>query len=168
MLEKVDILYLVPTCVSWHKQNTVLHTFEERYNTLKTRIYLDVIQKPKYKKIVVSDIERGKEDNDWGFVDTLKVIKKRYPKQEIISAFGADSFNTIKLWKDWEEIVANTKLVVYNRPGYTVRKDMGIDYEFVDINFDCSSSKDREAIRGMTDEEFEELLDEDWWNVPLE
>ena len=29
MLEKVDVLYLVPTCISWHKKSKVLHTFED-------------------------------------------------------------------------------------------------------------------------------------------
>lgn len=167
MLKKVDVLYLVPTSITYYKKGKVLHTFEERYNILKTRIYYGVVQKPDYQKIIVSDIERDK-GADWGFVDTLKVIAKRYPKQELYVALGADSFIGLPTWRGWKEIVANANLVVYNRPGYDTDKFPDIPHEFVNINFDCSSTKDRERIRGMTDEEFEDLLDEDWWNKPID
>lgn len=168
MLKRVDVLYIVPTSISYYKKGKVLHDFEERYSIIKQRVYYGVVQKPDYNKIIVSDIERDK-GADWGFVDTLKVIKKRYPNQEIFTALGADSFINLPTWRDYKTVIANTKFVVYNRPGYNVNdypKD--IPYEFVNISFDCSSTKDREKIRGMTDEEFEDLLDESWWNKPID
>lgn len=169
MLKRVDILYLVPTTVLPGKKGKLIHTFEERYNILNTRVYYGVVQKPDYQKIIVSDIERNFDD-DCGFADTFKKIKKRYGNfAEFYIALGADSFVTLPTWQKWESIVANAHLVIYNRPGYS--KDdfpKGVPYEFVNINFDCSSTKERAKIRGMTDEQFEDLLDEDWWKNGME
>lgn len=169
MLKRVDILYLVPTTVMPGKKNKVIHSFDERYNILNTRIYLGVVQKPDYARIIVSDIERNFDDQN-GFVDTVKKIKKRYGKfADLYIAFGGDSFIDLKNWYGWQEIVANSHLVIYNRPGYpreNYPKD--IPYEFVNFNFNFSSTKEREKLRGISDEQFEDLLDEDWWKKGIE
>lgn len=164
MLSKVDVLYLIPTNVLPGKKQKLIHTFDERYNILNTRIYLGSVQKPEYSKIIVSDIERNFDDQN-GFADTLKKIKKRYGKfAEFYVALGADCFISLPTWYKWKEIVANTNFVVYNRPGFSKAAfPKNVPYEFVEINYDCSSTKEREKIRGISDEEFEDMLDESWW-----
>ena len=156
MVGKVDVLYVIPTSITYYKKNKILHTFEERYNDLVKRTM-------HIPNVIVSDIERNKDEH-WGFVDTLKLIARRYPKQKIKVAIGGDSFITLPTWHRYEEVVANCSLIVYNRPGYSTERFPDIEHEFVEMNIDISSSQLRKEIRGMSDEEFELMLDESWWS----
>lgn len=162
MLDKVDVLYLIPTCVSWHKNGSLIHSYEERYFNLQKYVLSNICKDPRFEKIIVSDIERNKESEDWHFADTLKLISRRYPGVRVKVALGGDSFISLPLWPKYEQVVANSDLIVYNRPGYSTEKFPKIKHTFVDMNYDISSSQLRKEIRGISDEEFMNLLDEDW------
>lgn len=160
LVENYDLVYLVPTSISYYKQNKVMYTFNERLSNLENWLRTTFSEK-EIEKIIVSDIENNK-DNNWRFIDTLKAISKRYPKNKLYVAMGGDSFINIKQWEKYEEIVANSNIVVVNRPGYDRENyPQDIPYDFIDMNIDISSTQLRTEIRGMTDEEFEDLLDSD-------
>ena len=50
-------------------------------------------------------------------IDTLVRLEEKYPGQEFILIAGTDIFPTFHKWKNWEEILRNYRLYVYNRPG---------------------------------------------------
>jgi len=51
-------------------------------------------------------------------VDTLRALKRRYPRRRFVWLMGADNLAQFHLWKDWREIAAEMPIAVVNRPGY--------------------------------------------------
>jgi nicotinate-nucleotide adenylyltransferase len=51
-------------------------------------------------------------------VDTLKKIKRRYPKRRFIWVMGADNLAQFHQWRDWHSIARLMPIAVIARPGY--------------------------------------------------
>lgn len=51
-------------------------------------------------------------------VDTLRRIKRRYPKRQFIWIMGADNLAQFHRWRDWRDIARLMPIAVVARPGY--------------------------------------------------
>jgi nicotinate-nucleotide adenylyltransferase len=51
-------------------------------------------------------------------VDTLAHLKEKYPQHEFALIMGGDNLATFNKWKNFEFILNNYKIFLYNRPGY--------------------------------------------------
>lgn len=51
-------------------------------------------------------------------IDTLRALKRRYPRRRFIWLMGADNLAQLHLWKDWQSIAAEMPIAVIARPGY--------------------------------------------------
>ncbi len=51
-------------------------------------------------------------------VDTLRALKRRYPKREFVWLMGSDNLAEFHLWKDWRTIARTMPIAVVARPGY--------------------------------------------------
>jgi len=51
-------------------------------------------------------------------VDTLKKLKRRYPKREFVWLMGADNLAQFHRWKGWRDIARTMPIAVIARPGY--------------------------------------------------
>lgn len=51
-------------------------------------------------------------------VDTLRAIKRRYPKRRFVWIMGADNLAQFHLWKDWRNIAREMPIAVIARPSY--------------------------------------------------
>jgi len=51
-------------------------------------------------------------------IDTLRALKRRYPRRRFVWLMGADNLAQFHLWKDWREIAAEMPIAVIARPGY--------------------------------------------------
>lgn len=57
-------------------------------------------------------------------VDTVTALRRIFPLEtEFHLILGADSFEEITQWKDYERLLALTHLIVMARPGYTLTAD---------------------------------------------
>lgn len=150
-----DKVLVVPTTVRYYKVNKQMFSFNERFEMAckKTEAV---------KNVQVCDIERSVDDN-WRFIDTLKkVIELKGTENQFYVAIGSDSLQKFKTWAEWEKILELSKLVVFNRPGYTDNFP-DIPYEYLPMENNISSTALRQKIiQIMSEEEFEDLLDEDW------
>ncbi len=52
-------------------------------------------------------------------VDTLKALKKRYPRHSFIWVMGEDNLLQFDRWKDWRGISRSVPIAVVARPGYS-------------------------------------------------
>jgi nicotinate-nucleotide adenylyltransferase len=50
-------------------------------------------------------------------IDTLVRLEEKYPAHRFVLIAGTDIFPTFHKWKNWEELVKNYAIYVYNRPG---------------------------------------------------
>ena len=169
--ENFDKVIVVPTNVNYYKSykghDRAMFSFTERYDTL--------VEKCKtFKNIEVSDVERDIVEG-WRFIHTLKDLMgfiadytdyeeiKSYlerAKEEWYIAMGSDSLQNFKTWTEWENIINISKLVVFNRPGYTDNFPTDIEYEYLEMNNDVSSTN----LLSLMDK-FEDKIEEDDFDI---
>jgi nicotinate-nucleotide adenylyltransferase len=70
----------------------------------------------KRARIKVTAIER--ELGTVYTIDTLRALKRRFPRRRFIWLMGADNLAQFHLWKDWREIAEEMPIAVIARPGY--------------------------------------------------
>ena len=51
-------------------------------------------------------------------VDTLRALRRRYPKTEFVWLMGSDNLAEFHHWKDWRGIAKTMPIAVIARPGY--------------------------------------------------
>ena len=51
-------------------------------------------------------------------IDTLRMLKRRYPKREFVWLMGADNLAQFHRWKAWRDIARTMPIAVIARPGY--------------------------------------------------
>lgn len=53
-------------------------------------------------------------------IETLTRIRKTNPEAELFFVMGADSWEEITTWKDWEDVLTSVNIIVVTRPGYKI------------------------------------------------
>ena len=51
-------------------------------------------------------------------VDTLRALKRRYPRHSFVWLMGSDNLAQLHLWRDWRGIARTMPIAVIARPGY--------------------------------------------------
>ena len=51
-------------------------------------------------------------------VDTLRALKRRYPRSRFVWLMGADNLSQFHRWKDWRRLAREMPIAVIARPGY--------------------------------------------------
>lgn len=136
----MDKIIVIPTNVKYYKKNQPMLSYNERVE--QCNLYLS-----KYNNVEVSNIEADMNDNE-GFADTLLKLKNIYPKDELFTVIGSDSFNSIKSWRRYQIILNLSKLIVATRSGYQIDSNIDLDYIKMDINVDVSSTDIRNKLKG--------------------
>ena len=52
-------------------------------------------------------------------IDTLRALKRRYPRRQFVWLMGSDNLAQFHRWKDWRSIARTMPIAVIARPGYT-------------------------------------------------
>ncbi len=68
-------------------------------------------------KLKSSNIEFGMPVPSYT-IDTLTVLKEKHPNYHFVLLMGGDNLPTLPKWKNYERLVSDNKIYVYNRPGY--------------------------------------------------
>lgn len=58
-------------------------------------------------------------------IDTLTYLKEKFPLEQFSVIMGSDSFQNIHRWKNYEQLLANHCVIVYNRPGFDIAETHG-------------------------------------------
>jgi nicotinate-nucleotide adenylyltransferase len=99
---------------------------------------------PKFK---ASDIE-FKLPRPSYTIDTLTYLSEKYPKNEFVVIMGSDSFQNIHRWKNYELLLRNYSIIIYQRPLHQIKNTHGAKLEFVEAPMlDISSTYIREQIK---------------------
>jgi len=51
-------------------------------------------------------------------IDTLRALRRRFPRRRFVWLMGADNLAQFHLWKDWRAIAQEMPIAVIARPGY--------------------------------------------------
>jgi nicotinate-nucleotide adenylyltransferase len=53
--------------------------------------------------------------------DTLKALRRRYPRHRFVWLMGADNLRQIPAWQNWTEIFTELSIAVFDRPSYSFK-----------------------------------------------
>lgn len=53
-------------------------------------------------------------------IDTLTYLSEKYPEHQFSIIMGSDSFANIKHWKNYEVLLKNYPIYIYERPGFAI------------------------------------------------
>ena len=83
-------------------------------------------------------------------LETIREFQEKYPKREFCLIMGGDSVESLPKWKNYELLLQNYDIYVYERPGYNTT--LAADYPRIKIvkdvpMMDISATFIRNAIR---------------------
>jgi nicotinate-nucleotide adenylyltransferase len=94
------------------------------------RLYLVKLAIDGEVKLRASDIEFKLPKPSYT-IDTLTYLKEKYPEHDFSIIMGSDSFQNIKKWKNYEVLLKNYKIYIYNRPGFSIDESLWANIEIV-------------------------------------
>jgi len=99
-------------------------------------------------------------------IDTLTYLTEKFPLERFSVIMGADSFQNIHRWKNFEQLVASYSFVVYNRPGFDIEDTYGADITILDAPLLQISStyirrliKEKKSIKYIVPDTVEKYID---------
>jgi nicotinate-nucleotide adenylyltransferase len=122
----LDRVILMVANVPWQKQG-------ERAITLA----LDRLAMVEAAVADVPGLEAGRLEIDAGgpsyTADTLATLAELHPGAELFTIVGDDAAAGLRTWERYEEVIAQSRLVVVDRPGEPVRLSDDIDWIHVEV-----------------------------------
>ena len=98
------------------------------------------------KKIKTSNVEFKLPKPSYT-IDTLTYLSEKYPQHQFSVIMGSDSFSNIKRWKNFEILLKNFEIYIYERPGFKVNIKEQENIKLLDAPLlEISSTHIRELI----------------------
>lgn len=107
----LDGFVFIPAFHAPHKDRKPTSAFH-RY----AMISLSTNDEPKLK---ISTIELDVPEKPYT-IETQEKIKVLYQNTQIFFVIGADSWQDIKTWREWEKVLTATNIIVVTRPDYEI------------------------------------------------
>ena len=84
-------------------------------------------------------------------IDTLTILKEKYPDNSFGIIMGSDSYNNLSNWKNPQKIISENFLIVYKRPGFEVEPSKLLSQKICILEnaplLDISSTEIRKLIK---------------------
>jgi len=81
-------------------------------------------------------------------VDTLAYLKEKYPQHVFAVIMGSDSFCNLTRWKNYEIIIKNHPLYIYERQGFKINNEINADIKVLEAPLlQISSTRIRELVK---------------------
>jgi len=109
-LFEIDEFIFVPARLAPHKQHAQVSAALDRYAML-------VLATMEFPKLCVSEFELDGPRHQYT-VDTLSSFQSQFPQADLFFVMGADSWNEITSWREWEKLLSMVNHIVVTRPGY--------------------------------------------------
>ncbi len=90
------------------------------------RYYLTDLAVADDDRLRVTDVEFSLERPSYTSV-TLAYLTEKYPQHRFFVIMGGDSFQNITKWKNYEYILKNYTIILYNRPGFEISERYAAD-----------------------------------------
>ena len=137
----LDAVVLMVANSPWQKHGTRAITVAEDRLAMVEAAVADV------KGLVAGDAEIRRGGSSFT-ADTLGTMVENYPGAELFTIVGDDAAAGLTTWERYEEVVAQSRLVVVDRPGTPVELPAGIDWLRVEVpRLEVSSTDLRARVR---------------------
>ena len=129
--------------ISPHNPLKQAHSLLNEYDRLHL-VELAIKDNPKFR---ASNIEFQLPKPSYT-IDTLTYLKEKFPLEKFTVIMGADSFQNIHRWKNYQQLTAHYSFIVYNRPGFKVENTHGANLLVMDAPLlEISSTHIRKLIK---------------------
>lgn len=141
----LDRILVMPDRTPPHKQAPDLIDGEKRFEMLQ-------LATRGMEGVEVSDFELRREGKSYTYM-TLRLLRQLYPDDNFSLIMGADMLLSFREWRNWEEILAHTRLVAAARDAgeYERLEEAAKSLGHTDLlkitPFPASSTQVREAVR---------------------
>jgi nicotinate-nucleotide adenylyltransferase len=116
----LDEIWFMPNQLPPHKIKTSLSTNENRFQMLEKAIK----DHPQFR---VEPIELSRSGPSFT-IDTIKILKEKYPKVDFYFIIGADMIEYLPKWHQINDLMELIQFVGVKRPGYNNDTDFPIIY----------------------------------------
>ncbi|HEX7846307.1 MAG TPA: nicotinate (nicotinamide) nucleotide adenylyltransferase [Chitinophagaceae bacterium] len=135
----LEKLWFVVSPQNPFKSNGLLNEYD--------RLHLVKLATEDDPRIKVSDIEFGLPKPSYT-VDTLAYLEEKYPGNEFSIIMGADSFQNLHKWKNFQVIIDRYPVYVYQRPGFDISNSIDAKLHIVDAPLlQISATQIRQLIK---------------------
>jgi len=110
----LDRVVFVPAFANPFKEGEAGSPAEVRYELVKAAIEGN----PGFE---VSDLEVSRPETSYT-INTVRAFRELHPGVDLSLVVGTDSFNDIRMWCDYEDLLAEASLIVVTRPGFAPKK----------------------------------------------
>ncbi len=163
---EVDKIWFV---VSPHNPLKDSHSLLNEYDRLHL-VNLAIEDNPKFR---ASNVEFNLPKPSYT-IDTLTYLTEKFPLEKFSVVMGADSFQNIHRWKNYEQLVARYSFIVYNRPGFEITETYGADITVLDApllhlssTFIRKQIKEKRSIKYIVPDAVEKYIDANRYYVEL-
>jgi nicotinate-nucleotide adenylyltransferase len=108
----LDEFVFIPAFHAPHKKDKQVSSAFHRYSML-------VLATNDESKIKISTIELDAPERPFT-IETQAKIKAQFSEIQIFFVIGADSWQEIDTWRDWENVLTATNIIVVTRPDYEI------------------------------------------------
>ena len=109
----LDTFFFIPAFHAPHKKDKKVSSAFCRYAMLALATNTD-------DKIKISTIELDAPEKPYTFETQQKLLTHYEDSAEIFFVIGADSWNEITTWREWEKVLTQTNIIVVTRPDYEI------------------------------------------------
>lgn len=74
----------------------------------------------KAEKSLVVDVRECMRPGPSYMIETLESLRTEYPDDRLFLLLGADAFNKLESWKDWQKLFELAHIIVITRPGWEI------------------------------------------------
>ena len=113
---RVNRIVFLPAPHPPHKPGNEPAAFADRAAMLRAAI-------AGYPAMSVSELEAERSGPSYT-IDTLDILKERYPAEHFVWVIGSDSLNQLHLWHESERLVRENRFLAYPRPGAEADPDL--------------------------------------------
>lgn len=138
------------------------HSLLNEYDRLHL-VKLAIEDNPKFR---ASDVEFHLPKPSYT-IDTLTYLREKFPLEQFSVIMGSDSFQNVKRWKNWEQLLAQYPILVYRRRGFPVAESEAAAVAVFDAPIlDISASFIRNEIKAKRSVRY--LLPDEVWKYVSE
>ncbi len=146
---KPEAFILLPVGNKYQKKELI--SFDHRVKMLE-------LMGEKLPFVTISKLEENESFK--GTVNTLDQLKKQYENQKLVLLIGADQYDDLNQWIEYERLIKDYEFIVISRPNYLMNvnqyDDLMIKARFIQYESVISSTQ----IRKNVDEYQNDLLEE--------
>lgn len=138
---ELDEFYFIPAFHAPHKKDKKVSSPVCRYAMLALATNDD-------EKIKISTVELDAPEKPYTFETQRKLLNHYGDSAEIFFVIGADSWNEITTWREWELVLTQTNIIVVTRPDYEIIFDHVTDEirkNTIDLRDNQSKTKNQKS-----------------------